>query len=127
MNEILNGSLTAPLLSVARARRLYVVPDTRLEVARLHSPVLVFDEPSEGLDLVGRQMVRDLVKTQKERGKAVLFVSHVLTEVEQFCDRVGVIVAGKLAYLGSLADLLKDPQTSALRPLETALKTYYIA
>ncbi len=87
--------------------------------------LLVFDEPSEGLDLLGRQLVRDLVKEQKQRGKTVLFVSHVLAEVEQFCDRIGVIVAGKLAFLGTLADLLKDPKTGTPRSLEAALQDYY--
>ncbi|HZZ81841.1 MAG TPA: ABC transporter ATP-binding protein [Gemmataceae bacterium] len=87
--------------------------------------LLVFDEPSEGLDLVGREMVRDLVQAQKQQGKSVLFVSHVLSEVERFCDRIGVIVAGKLVHLGTLADLLRDPQSGALRSLETALQGFY--
>jgi ABC-2 type transport system ATP-binding protein len=102
----------------------------RLGVAQalLNEPdLLVLDEPSEGLDLSGRQLVRDLVRNQKQQGKTVLFVSHVLTEVEQFCDRIGVIAAGKLAYLGTLADLLKDPQTAAPRSLEAALQGYYTA
>jgi ABC-2 type transport system ATP-binding protein len=102
----------------------------RLGIAQalLNEPdLLVFDEPSEGLDLSGRQLVRDLVRTQKQQGKTVLFVSHVLSEVEQFCDRVGVIAAGKLAYVGALADLLKDPQSAAPRSLEAALQGYYTA
>jgi len=86
--------------------------------------LLVFDEPSEGLDLLGRQLVRDIVREQKQRGKSVLFVSHVLTEVEQFCDRVGVIVAGKLAFLGTLSELVKNG-SNAPRSLETAIQTYY--
>ena len=100
----------------------------RLGIAQalLNEPdLLVFDEPSEGLDLLGRQLVRDLVKEQKQQGKTTLFVSHVLSEVEQFCDRIGVIVAGKLAFLGSLADLLKDKKTGTTRSLEAALQHYY--
>jgi ABC-2 type transport system ATP-binding protein len=97
-----------------------------LAQALLNEPdFLVLDEPSEGLDLLGRQLVRDLVREQKQQGKTVLFVSHVLSEVEQVCDRVGVIVAGKLAYLGTLADFLKDPKTSAPRSLEVALQSLY--
>jgi ABC-2 type transport system ATP-binding protein len=86
--------------------------------------LLVFDEPSEGLDLAGRQLVRDVVRTQKTQGKTVLFVSHVLNEVEQICDRVGVMVAGKMVFLGPLADLLKSGD-GATRSLETALEQYY--
>jgi ABC-2 type transport system ATP-binding protein len=101
----------------------------RLGIAQalLNEPdLLVFDEPSEGLDLLGRQLVRDLVREQKQQGKTVLFVSHVLSEVEQFCDRVGVIVAGKLAFLGTLAELLHDPKTASPRSLEAALRGYYV-
>ena len=87
--------------------------------------LLVFDEPSEGLDLSGRQLVRDLVRAQKQQGKTVLFVSHVLSEVEQFCDRIGVIVAGRLAFLGTMAEILKDPQSGNSRTLESALQTFY--
>ncbi len=100
----------------------------RLSIAQalLNEPdLLVFDEPSEGLDLLGRQLVRDLVRAQKQQGKTVLFVSHVLTEVEQFCDRVAVIAAGKLAFLGTLADLLKDPKSATPRSLEAALQPYF--
>jgi ABC-2 type transport system ATP-binding protein len=100
----------------------------RLGIAQalLNEPdLLVFDEPSEGLDLAGRQLVRDVVRTQKQQGKAVLFVSHVLNEVEQIGDRVGVLVAGKLAFLGTMADLLKDKQTGTPRNLDAALQPLY--
>jgi ABC-2 type transport system ATP-binding protein len=100
----------------------------RLGIAQalLNEPdLLVLDEPSEGLDLLGRQLVRDLVREQKQQGKSVLFVSHVLNEVEQICDRVGVIVAGRLAYLGGLTDMLRDPKTRSPRSLEAALQALY--
>jgi ABC-2 type transport system ATP-binding protein len=99
----------------------------RLGIAQalLNEPdLLVFDEPSEGLDLLGRQLVRDLVREQKQRGKSVLFVSHVLQEVEQFCDRVAVLVAGKLAFLGTLAELCHRA-SNAPQSLETAIQAYY--
>jgi ABC-2 type transport system ATP-binding protein len=100
----------------------------RLGVAQalINDPeLLVFDEPSEGLDLAGRQMLRELAAEQRARGRSVLLVSHVLAEVEQVCDRVGVIVAGRLAYVGPLADLKRDPATGAARPLEQALRELY--
>ncbi len=101
----------------------------RLGIAQalLNEPdLLVLDEPSEGLDLGGRQLVKDVVRTQKQQGKAVLFVSHVLNEVEQICDRAGVIVAGKLAFLGPLTELLQDAKTGTPRTLESALQTLYV-
>ena len=100
----------------------------RLGIAQalLNEPdLLVFDEPSEGLDLLGRQLVRDLVRAHKEQGKTVLVVSHVLSEVEQICDRIGVIVGGRLVFVGTLPELLKDPNNGTPRKLEAVLHGYY--
>jgi len=72
-----------------------------LAQALLNDPeLLVLDEPSEGLDLTGRQLIRDVVAEHRQKGRSVLFVSHLLGEVEQLCDRLAVLVGGKLAYLG---------------------------
>jgi ABC-2 type transport system ATP-binding protein len=87
--------------------------------------LLVLDEPSEGLDLRGRQMLRELAAEQRARGHSVLLVTHVLAEVEQVCDRVGVIVGGRLAYVGALTSLTRDPATGGSRPLEAALRELY--
>ena len=96
-----------------------------LAQALLNEPdLLVLDEPSEGLDLLGRQLVRAVLLDQKARGKSALFVSHVLSEVEMLCDRVLVIVAGKLVYLGPLAELCRGVDGS-LRSLESALQAFY--
>jgi len=83
--------------------------------------LLVLDEPSEGLDLAGRRLVREVIAGQRRRGRSVLLVSHVLPEVEQVCDRVAVLVGGLLAYLGPLAGLTRSPG----RPLELALQELY--
>lgn len=87
--------------------------------------LLVLDEPTEGLDLAGRQLLRELVREQRRRGKSVLLVSHVLTEVEQLCDRVGVLVNGRLVHVGPLRGLTQDPATGQPRPLELALQELY--
>ena len=59
------------------------------------------------------------------RGKAALVVSHALGEVARVCDRLAVLVEGRLAYLGSLAALLPDPETGQARSLEEALAPLY--
>ncbi len=87
--------------------------------------LLVLDEPSEGLDLAGRRLVREVVAEQRRRGRTVLLVSHVLTEVEQVCDRVAVLVSGRVAFVGPLADLTRDPDTGEDRPLEQAVRDVY--
>jgi ABC-2 type transport system ATP-binding protein len=87
--------------------------------------LLVLDEPCEGLDLLGRRLVRDVIAEQRRRGRTVLLVSHVATEVEELCDRVGVLVNSRLAYLGTVRDLTNDPAGKAPRPLEKALELLY--
>ncbi|AGA31526.1 ABC transporter ATP-binding protein [Singulisphaera acidiphila] len=97
-----------------------------LAQALLNEPdLLVLDEPTEGLDLSGRQLVRDLVLEQRERGRAVLLISHALSDVEHLCDRVAVLVEGRKVYDGPLADLKGDPASGSSRPLEQALSDLY--
>lgn len=96
----------------------------RLAVAQalMNDPeLLVLDEPSEGLDLAGRRLVREVIAERRRRNLTVLLVTHVLGDIEQICDRLGVLVAGRLAYAGPVAELAKDPKTGAACPLEQAL------
>lgn len=86
--------------------------------------LLVLDEPTEGLDLAGRQLLRDVVRDHKRAGKTVLMVSHVLTEVEDLCDELAVVVAGMLAYRGDVAGLLTGPGGER-RSLEAGLRAVY--
>jgi ABC-2 type transport system ATP-binding protein len=67
---------------------------------------VVLDEPMSGLDPVGRKDVRDLILELKRRGKTVLFSTHILPDVELLCDRVGVIIQGRLRDVGALGELL---------------------
>jgi ABC-2 type transport system ATP-binding protein len=97
-----------------------------LAQALLNDPdLLVLDEPTEGLDLVGRALLRDVIAARRAKGKTVLLVSHVLSEVEQTCDRVAVIVNGSIVKDANVADLTRDPKTGASRSLEQALRPLY--
>ena len=97
-----------------------------LAQALLNDPdLLILDEPTEGLDLNGRQLLRAVVRERKAAGKTVLLVSHVLPEVQELCDAAAVLVAGRIAFEGTLPDLLRDPATGAARPLEAALGRLY--
>jgi ABC-2 type transport system ATP-binding protein len=87
--------------------------------------LLILDEPTEGLDLTGRQLLRQVAREFKAAKKTVLLVSHVLNEVEELCDTVAVLVAGKVVHSGPLANLVRDPGTGGKRPLEAALKPLY--
>jgi ABC-2 type transport system ATP-binding protein len=67
--------------------------------------LLMLDEPTSALDPVGRRIVRDLLVELKRRGVAVLLNSHLLSEVERVCDRVAILVGGKVIARGSPAEL----------------------
>jgi ABC-2 type transport system ATP-binding protein len=69
---------------------------------------VVLDEPMSGLDPVGRREMRDVILELKRRGKTVFFSTHILPDVEALCDRVGVIIGGKLRDVGKLDALLSE-------------------
>jgi ABC-2 type transport system ATP-binding protein len=78
-----------------------------LAQAIVHDPKLVIlDEPMSGLDPVGRREVRDIILEMKGRGTTVLFSTHILTDAEMLCDRVGVLAAGKLRGVGAPGEAL---------------------
>jgi len=80
----------------------------RLSIARalIHDPPVVFlDEPTIGLDPVSSRSIRDLIKGLKREGRAILLTSHNLWEVEEVCDRVGIIGSGKVLMEGSPRDI----------------------
>jgi ABC-2 type transport system ATP-binding protein len=81
----------------------------RLAVARvlIHDPkVLLMDEPSSGLDPRARIEMRELLKELRRIGKTILISSHILSELADLCNAVGVIEQGKLVFAGPLSDLM---------------------
>lgn len=70
--------------------------------------ILILDEPLSGLDPVGRKEMKDLIYKQKEKGKTVFFSSHILPDVEEICDRIGVIINGELIRVGYLSEILEE-------------------
>ena len=82
-----------------------------LAQAILHDPKLVFlDEPMSGLDPMGRREVRDLIQQLRHEGKTVFFSTHILSDAEALCDRVGVIHQGELRGVGAVAELTSETQ-----------------
>jgi ABC-2 type transport system ATP-binding protein len=78
-----------------------------LAQAILHDPeVVVLDEPMSGLDPLGRREVRDIILELKNQGRTVLFSTHILSDAEVLCDRVGVIVGGKLRGVGAPGEMV---------------------
>lgn len=99
-------------LHSARKRQLRtyskgMVQRAGLALALIHDPeVAILDEPMSGLDPIGRKMVGDIILELKSQGKTVFFSSHILTDIERFCDRVGIIVSGRLRLVDRLDNLL---------------------
>jgi ABC-2 type transport system ATP-binding protein len=78
-----------------------------LAQAILHDPkVVILDEPMSGLDPIGRREVRDIILELKQQGRTVLFSTHILSDAEMLCDRVGVIVSGKLQGVGAPEEIV---------------------
>ena len=73
--------------------------------AIIHDPEVVFlDEPMSGLDPAGRREVRELIQSLKDEGKTVFFSTHILSDAEALCDRVGVVYKGELRGVGVVND-----------------------
>jgi ABC-2 type transport system ATP-binding protein len=84
-----------------------------LAQALLNDPKLVLlDEPMSGLDPIGRREVRDLLLRLKSEGRTVFFSSHIIPDVEVVCDRVGILVGGRLVARGPLDEMLEARITS---------------
>ena len=78
-----------------------------LAQAMINDPeFLILDEPTSGLDPLGCKEVKDLILTLKKRGKTVLITSHLLSDIEDVCDRVIILYGGKVRAMGELNDLL---------------------
>jgi sodium transport system ATP-binding protein len=80
----------------------------RVSVARavLHDPpVLILDEPTVGLDVLASRFLRDYVRAERARGKAIVFSTHYLAEAELLCDRIGLLYRGRLLAEGTPAAL----------------------
>jgi len=86
-----------------------------LAQAIIHDPELVIlDEPMSGLDPLGRKQVRDLILQLREQGKTVFFSSHIIPDVEMICDRVGVVMKGRLLAMGRVDELVGHAHTQSV-------------
>ena len=81
----------------------------QLITALAHDPhIVILDEPFSGLDPVNAMLLKDVVKEQIAKGKIVLFSSHQMSYIEEFCDSIAIINAGKVALHGDLHDIKRN-------------------
>lgn len=79
---------------------------------------LILDEPMSGLDPIGRREIKELILEEKRKGKTILLSSHMLSDVEALCDRVGIIMGGTVIKIGKIGELLKEIHTDYEMHLE---------
>jgi sodium transport system ATP-binding protein len=106
--EFLVAALALESILNRRCEALSTGERQRVSIARavLHDPaVLILDEPTSGLDVLASRFLRDFVRQERDRGKAVLFSTHYLAEAELLCDRVGFLHRGRLLCEGSPAEI----------------------
>ncbi len=91
-----------------------------LAQALINDPdLLILDEPTTGLDPIGSGEMKDLIVTLKERGKTIFLCSHLLSDVEQICDRIAILYGGKMRTCGRVNELLTEDSRmlAAIPPL----------
>ena len=94
----------------------------------IHQPdVMLFDEPSTGLDVLSSKLIHDFILKCKKDNKAIVFSSHNMYETEKLCDRIIIIHKGKIVASGTIEQLKKDYQKDSLEDLFIELTTEYKA
>lgn len=94
-----------------------------IAVSLVHDPkVVIFDEPTSGLDIITARHVTDLLLKMRDEGKLVIISTHIMSEAEKLCDRIGVIIDGKKVIEGTLGEILDRTEA---KDLEDAFFSLY--
>ena len=94
-----------------------------IAVSLVHDPeIVIFDEPTNGLDIITARRVSDYLKKLKEDGKLVIISTHIMSEAERLCDRIGIMIDGEKVAEGTIEELQKATKT---KTLEDAFFAYY--
>ncbi len=80
-----------------------------LVISLVHDPeIIIFDEPTNGLDVITAKVVTDFLLEMKKDGKSILVSTHIFSLIEKICDRVGIIIKGKMILCDDLSDITKE-------------------
>lgn len=80
-----------------------------IAISLVHNPdIIIFDEPTNGLDVITAKMVTDFLKDLKSEGKTIIVSTHIFSLIEHVCDRVGIVINGKMACEDTLANLTNE-------------------
>ena len=84
-------------------------------ISIIHNPdVIIFDEPTNGLDVITAKVVTDFLQELKAQNKIIVISTHIFSLVEKICDRVGIIINGKMVKSGELTELTKEQNLADL-------------
>lgn len=92
----------------------------------LNPRILILDEPMSGLDPLGRQLVIDIIQKKHQQGVTILFCSHILSDIERICDRIGIMNNGKLLTVTTPQDVSNKHVTTSSDDLKTPLEKYFL-
>lgn len=86
-----------------------------IAVSLVHDPeVVIFDEPTNGLDIVTARNVTDYLRLLRDEGKTIIISTHIMSEAEKLCDRIGIIINGVKVVEGTLPEILKETEANEL-------------
>jgi len=107
-----------------RCAKLSTGMKQKVSIARtlVHDPpVMIFDEPTNGLDVMSARAITDFIGQCRDRSKTVIFSTHVMSEAEKLCDRIGIIHSGRLCAEGRLDDLRSQYRKTSLEDIFVAV------
>ena len=85
-----------------------------IAISLIHNPpIIIFDEPTNGLDILTSKQVTDYLKELKEQGHAILLSTHIFSVAEELCDEIAILVDGKIAAQGTVEELIKQSETDS--------------
>ena len=88
---------------------------TSIAISLIHDPdIIIFDEPTNGLDVITAKNVTDFLKKYAKEGKTVLISTHIMGVAEQICDKIGILIEGQIKELGTLDEIVKRNNTDNL-------------
>jgi len=88
---------------------------TSLAISLIHNPdIIVFDEPTNGLDIITAKNVTDFLQKSADEGKTVIISTHIMSVAEKLCDEIGILIEGELKELGTLPAILSKNKADNL-------------
>lgn len=99
---------------------------TSIAICLIHDPkTIIFDEPTNGLDILTQKQVEDFLLSEKQRGKTIVISTHILEVVEALADRVGVIIDGQSVAVGTMEEIITGAGGKDLREAFIRLNEQY--